>query len=126
MSFNQKEYHKLWEQNNPERLKQYNLRRKIKYHKNHEKRNYNLQKNYGITYEDYQTLLVNQYGVCAICKKKETATRNNKIRDLNVDHNHTTNKIRGLLCSKCNIALGLFEDNITTLISAIKYLEENN
>jgi hypothetical protein len=44
--------------------------------------------------------------------------------DLAVDHCHTTGKIRGLLCSKCNPALGAFNDNIEILNSAIKYLKE--
>lgn len=65
-------------------------------------------------------------GICEICGQKETLTRNNKIRKLSIDHNHQTNKIRGLLCSKCNTLLGRAEDSIQILKQAIEYLEKYN
>ena len=49
-----------------------------------------------------------QNGVCAICGNPETATSHGTIRRLSVDHDHETGEVRGLLCSKCNFALGLF------------------
>lgn len=83
-----------------------------------------ISKQYGISKAEYQTILSKQNGACAICKSGETSicNRSNKIRRLTVDHCHTTGKIRGILCSRCNRALGFFKDDIENLHSAIKYL----
>jgi hypothetical protein len=77
---------------------------------------------YGITYEFYLSLCDKQNNVCAICKQEETNTYNGKIKRLAVDHNHTTGKIRGLLCTKCNVSIGNLNDSIDLLNSAISYL----
>jgi dCMP deaminase len=74
---------------------------------------------YGITSDDYEMALVMQKGVCAICK---TNTSGDKGKRLSVDHNHTTGKFRGLLCDRCNRAIGLFKDDFKTLQNAIVYL----
>jgi hypothetical protein len=87
---------------------------------------YHVLNRYGLTTEQYDGLLNKQNGVCAICKKPETFRKN-----LAIDHDHTccpTHKscgkcIRGLLCSRCNQALGLFKDDVLALESAIKYLQ---
>lgn len=79
---------------------------------------YSLKRRYNITEDFYNDLLVNQNNVCAICKK-ECSTG----RSLAVDHCHSTNVIRGLLCSNCNVGLGKFKDDIDLLKGAIKYLE---
>ncbi len=81
-----------------------------------------------ITIEQYKLMLEKQNNVCAICFKKEIRmdSRNNKISRLCVDHCHETGKIRGLLCHKCNLALGCYDDSIENLKSAIKYLELNS
>jgi len=76
---------------------------------------------YGITMEDYKNFYNSQNGVCAICLKTETG----KKRFLSVDHCHKTDKVRGLLCDKCNNMLGRAEDNPMVLMSASLYLEEN-
>ena len=70
-------------------------------------------KKYGITAFDFDRFLAQQKGVCAICKKNES--HKNK-KNLSVDHDHTTGKVRGLLCHRCNTALGLFNDDIKLLI----------
>lgn len=75
---------------------------------------------YNLSLEQYIDLVTKQKGVCAICKSPPTRAR------LDIDHNHTTGKIRGLLCNKCNITLGKFEDNPTVLIQMGKYLQDNN
>jgi hypothetical protein len=84
-----------------------------------ENKNRNLQLNYGITLEEYRKLFQEQNGVCAICGKLELI----KWKSLSVDHNHSTNKVRGLLCNHCNTGLGKFKDNIITLEKAIEYLK---
>ena len=79
-----------------------------------------LMKHYGISRIAYDELYKAQDGKCAICK--EECKRG---RELSVDHCHTTGKVRGLLCSTCNIALGLMEDNIQLLECAINYLNRD-
>ena len=80
-------------------------------------RNYMLKKNYGIGASGYKSLLVQQNGVCAICGNEPTVGKK-----LSVDHCHTTDDVRGLLCDKCNFALGLFNDDLDLLASASSYL----
>lgn len=89
-------------------------------------RNQNLKKSFGITSADYDEMFKAQGGVCKICKQPETTVRSGKIQSLSVDHNHTTGKIRGLLCNSCNRALGKFKDSKENLLNAIKYLEERD
>ena len=63
----------------------------------------------------YDVLFALQGGVCAICKKKHH-------RRLHADHCHVTGKLRGLLCPKCNPALGLYDDDPDCLLAAAAYL----
>jgi hypothetical protein len=71
---------------------------------------------------DYAKLLVDQNNCCAICGVEATGMK----RELSVDHNHETNKIRGLLCTHCNVGLGNFRDSTTLLSVAIEYLERTD
>ena len=71
---------------------------------------------YGITLEEIQSIRKAQGGLCAICRK---APMNGK---LYVDHNHTTGKVRGLLCLHCNLGLGHFNDSLIGLSAAVRYL----
>lgn len=73
----------------------------------------------GLTPEQIDSLFKEQNSCCAICK---TTTPNSK-RGWFIDHDHVTNKFRGILCPVCNIGLGMFKDNIDNLLSAAKYLE---
>ena len=73
---------------------------------------------YGISVEDYKNLEVSQGGKCAICLESP------KKHVLFVDHCHETNKIRGLLCRKCNSLLGFCNDKIHILEASIKYIKE--
>lgn len=89
-----------------------------------------LKKMYGLTPEQYEEMLAAQGGVCGICKKPETRTYAVKgvvrIRPLCVDHCHNSGKVRELLCSHCNTALGLFEDRVELFETAIEYLKRHN
>jgi hypothetical protein len=80
---------------------------------------------YKLTPEQYQEMYDLQNGLCYICQKPTEGRGKNKNR-LAVDHNHSTGKIRGLLCSHCNTALGLFRDSQELLQSAINYLNERD
>lgn len=73
---------------------------------------------YGISEKDYESMLLYQNNVCAICYKAD-------IKSLSVDHCHITGKIRGLLCSSCNMGIGMFKDNPSLLNNAIGYLYSN-
>lgn len=83
---------------------------------------YNRKYKYHIEPLEHNILFKKQGGVCAICGKKETVKRNKITQELSVDHDHKTNKIRGLLCHSCNVGLGKFKDNPYLLQSAIDYL----
>lgn len=69
--------------------------------------------------EDYEEAYVKQYGRCAICGCKLNSSRYTRFAG---DHDHKTGKLRGLLCTNCNTALGLFKDSIERLDSAKRYL----
>lgn len=83
----------------------------------------NLARAYGISLEEYDELLKSQSGVCAICGEPEWVTQYGKLRMLCVDHDHLSGKVRGLLCSNCNRAIGLLNDDVDTLKKAIHYLQ---
>ncbi len=72
---------------------------------------------YGLTQEDYSILLDRQLNKCAICP-----TEYSENKKLHVDHCHTTGKVRGLLCSNCNIGIGNFMDSDSLLRRAMDYL----
>jgi hypothetical protein len=78
-----------------------------------------LKQKYGITTDKYDSMFIEQNGVCAICK--ETHER----RALNVDHCHRTNQIRDLLCDRCNLVLGLVKDDTSLLDIMSKYLNQH-
>jgi len=82
------------------------------------KETYNLRARYGITAEDKKEKIQSQGNVCAICKQ----TFKNKL-DTHMDHCHTTNVLRGVLCGKCNLGLGKFNDSPQLLRYAAIYLE---
>lgn len=124
-----KEWGRKWRKANPEKVAEKNKRygerhpdrvraQKKKYQRRmvREIRNTKYMRQYGITLMDYEAMLESQSGGCAICGGTE------KI-NLAVDHCHETGKIRGLLCSKCNLLLGRANDDPTILANAIKYLE---
>lgn len=80
-------------------------------------RNTRLLRLYGIEEQTYNRLVIAQHGLCAICY---LPAENNRSKRLYVDHDHTTSKVRGLLCHRCNLAVGYYE-RYHTLIE--KYLE---
>lgn len=79
-----------------------------------------LKRLYGITWEDYISMLKSQGEVCAICKE-ECKTK----KMLSVDHRHSDGKVRGLLCNRCNRALGMFQDSPELLKRAAQYVVDS-
>lgn len=77
-----------------------------------------LKSKYGITKPVYQAILRGQNNSCQICN----INRDKLDKPLYVDHCHSTGVIRGLLCHACNIALGMFKDDIVLMERAIKYI----
>ena len=95
------------------------------YHKANprKRKNQSLKTHYGITIEDYEKLFDKQNGVCAVCSKVETRIcTQGMIQSLSVDHDHSTGLIRGLLCDRCNKAIGLLYHDIGLLNKAVEYL----
>ena len=91
-----------------------------------ERKKRDLDKKYGITLEEYHTLLSNQNGKCAICLgENKVKYKNEKETFFCVDHCHKTGKIRGLLCVQCNAALGQFKEDLGNLNRAINYIKIN-
>ena len=86
-----------------------------------------LKNTYNLTPEDYDFLVFNQGNKCAICHQQEhRLLPSGKIKPLSVDHNHTTGKVRALLCNDCNAALGFSKENKILLLNMIDYLEKHN
>jgi len=110
-----------WRLKNPERAKE-NRRRYYEEHKQASldySTKINRLKKTGVTDEQYQAKLEAQKGLCAICY-------NTCSKQLAADHNHTTGLFRGLLCNRCNRALGYFQDDPNLLKNAVRYMEEND
>lgn len=107
-----------WYQNNKER----HLAKNAEWARNNpdKVRNKQLRYKYGITLEDFNKMLLEQEGKCAICSSPH-AGRNGTF---NVDHCHATGKVRALLCHDCNTALGKFKDNPDLMRKAADYIEK--
>lgn len=86
-------------------------------------RNWNLRRRYGITHQQYETMLAAQGGVCAICGSGEPGA-NKKF--FSVDHDHKTGKLRSLLCDFCNNGLAKFKERPDVLRLAAEYLERHS
>ncbi len=102
-----REKNKEWLKKNPEKAKC-------------SRRNTSLKRLYGITLKEYEQMLANQKGMCAICKTTDPGVVGKRFV---VDHCHTTDKVRALLCGKCNCAIGLLNEDPSLFDSAKQYLE---
>lgn len=120
----------------PEQRESYNAKRRTKYaedaqfresHKatvrewaaqNPEKKHAQRVRKYGLTPEQMKAMLDAQGQACAVCGHTE---KRHKLFPM-IDHCHTTGKVRGILCSRCNMAIGLFRDSPELMRKAIEYL----
>lgn len=80
-----------------------------------------MKRKYGMSESEYQQLVIDQNYVCAICKRGEPR----KNSRLAVDHCHVTGIVRGLLCTKCNTALGLLDEDAEVMKNLVAYLEKH-
>jgi hypothetical protein len=106
-----------WQRANPDRyrakLQDYATsgKKKVSDRKSH------LKRKYGLTLDEFDELLASQGGVCPICGRPDPD---------NVDHDHVTGRVRGILCWDCNIALGKFADDIDRFVAAAAYLDQHD
>jgi superfamily II helicase len=118
-----KEYYPKYAEKNKTMLK---MKAKEYYNNNKEslikkQRLYILKRKYNLTYEQFQKLLESQNNCCEICKRQF-----GKNLKSNIDHNHNTNKTRGLLCFPCNSLIGNCKEDVSLLNNAINYLTKYN
>jgi Autographiviridae endonuclease VII len=89
------------------------------------KRRQNLKRNHhGFTSEEYDTLFAEQGGVCAVCKQPEQRILRGKPAPLSIDHCHTSQKIRALLCGDCNTSFGLLKEDPERIQALLAYAKQ--
>lgn len=101
----------MWAKNNPEKARESSKFRSIK-------------NRFGLTKEQYNKMLVKQNYKCKICLTDNPKTYNNI--SFCIDHCHKTNKVRSLLCSRCNRCLGFLKEDIQLLKNMIQYIKYFN
>ena len=79
-----------------------------------------LKRKYGISIEDYELMFKSQKGLCGICYLPSGD------RNFDIDHCHSTGKVRGLLCRSCNVMIGHSKDDPILLLGAVDYLQRNS
>lgn len=82
-----------------------------------------IENKYGVSYEQFQTILEQQGYACALCL---TPFEGLKRREMHIDHCHSTQTVRGILCMKCNVGLGMLGDNEEGLLRALSYVTKEN
>ena len=110
---------KQWRSENPDRARA--TQRAVNGRRKPAARDHHLQKNFGIGLADYERMLHEQGGGCAICRRPPRPGSS-----LHVDHDHETGKVRGLLCFRCNGGLGQFAENGDRLADAMSYLARSD
>lgn len=110
-----REYYSKHKKSELTRMKNYRLKNLDKFKKYDKK--LGLKKKYNLTIEQFEQMRIDQNNCCALCL---TTFKTGK--DTCVDHCHKTNKVRGLLCHKCNTGIGALNDSIVLLKKAIEYI----
>lgn len=107
--------HRAWRKANPDKVQA--RRKAYKETQRVHVRRWKLAQKYGLSVEQFEKLLKQQQGRCPICRRELTASAQ-------VDHDHDTQAVRGLLCGTCNRGLGQFGDDPVRLAAAIDYLNQ--
>lgn len=144
---------KEWRKNNPDKVKEYNKKRRenrlifgdpdyennrelrkaqarASYERNKDKvsirnRERHLKLTYNLNAQQYLDMINEQDNCCAICNKPEhRLLKTGDIKPLSVDHNHNTGEVRALLCNDCNALLGFAKEDIGVLQNAIQYIQQ--
>lgn len=102
------EYSGEWRKKNPDRVRYFNDLHHLK--------------KYDMTPEQYRAMYEAQGGKCACCGTDEPGPRGKR---LHVDHDHTTGKVRGLVCHHCNLGIGHLGDSLEGVERAVAYLRRN-
>ena len=106
-----------WREDNLERFRENQRRMRNTPEGKAKQRAGHLKRKYGITIEQYESLLSRQGGGCAICGRKPRPDIS-----LHLDHDHETGQLRGILCFRCNNALGDLDDDEALLQGALRYV----
>lgn len=80
---------------------------------------------YGISVAEFEEMYRQSDGLCAICRRPETLKQRGRVQRLSIDHCHDTLKVRGLVCKRCNTAIGLLYDDPLRARALAEYLERN-
>jgi hypothetical protein len=120
---------RAWRKRNPEKIRKYRRTYAAKYPIEIEEKNFRTKviflKKVNLTFDEFKQMLDEQKHLCAICGKPEMLTHQSGTpRLLCIDHNHKTGAVRGLLCQRCNSALGFFNDDPNLIRRALAYLEK--
>lgn len=89
-----------------------------------QRRAYSILKSYGLTSDDFALMLERQGGGCAVCGA--TTSGDPRRPALHVDHDHETGVVRGILCLRCNVSIGLFQDDASLIERAAIYLRDHS
>lgn len=118
----QKKNARKYYQNNKPRFYELNKASKLRNPEKYKEaaRKYHLKKTYNLTIEELNSMIEKQNGKCAICGNPDFGKKGPS-----VDHSHSTGKIRGILCGRCNKAVGLFLDDTGVMNKAIDYINNS-
>lgn len=108
---------KEWKEKNPVYDREWKAKNQDKLMSNR------LKNKYGITSEQYDQMVVDQGGRCAVCLEIPLGRKGHS--KLNVDHDHLSGVVRGLLCGKCNMALGLLRENTDIMLNLVAYTQKH-
>jgi hypothetical protein len=108
---------KAWQQANAERVNAYHRERRTRPEVKAAERAGHLKRKFGLTPAEYESKLAAQGGGCALCGRAPAPGR-----QLDIDHDHKTGAVRGLVCNTCNQGLGQFRDDPIRLAAAAAYL----
>ena len=109
---------KRWQQENPERFAAYQAEYRNRPERKRAMRDLYYRREFGLTADDVDAMIAAQDGVCAIC-----LVAPKRFASWHVDHDHETGRIRGMLCNRCNQAIGLLGEDPARLRAAAEYLE---
>lgn len=110
---------KAWRLANPEKVREAQRKTNARPERKAAVRERHLHQKYGLSSADVEARILAQHGLCAVCNEPPPAEK----PTLHVDHDHTTGKVRGMLCYACNLSIGKMGDSALRLRAAADYLD---